>query len=502
MAQHGKKMPKPNEIAEEKYSLTVTEQRAEWNKAADMIKQLQKFTPDTRLKVLIGAGVGSEYFTCYMCGGLKTKAGFYNSTDFNVRTGITRICRKCYETLATSPVGAETDPVDASREALKYALEYLDQPFYESFYQTAIRESKSERATASSQPFKIYKNIISLPAHKGKRYKDGELPILRGYIHDDFGDGGSGKRMTPEEHEEFLKNKNDALTIAGYYPFEDEPETEQPFLYAQFSGYLDAKGGEDFAPYWLTSVISIIKDTAHLEKLDRALNELTKDPATVATNISAINNIVSSKAKLSASIAKNAQESCISLKNSRSSSRGDDTWTGRMQHLKDMNLREHDVNKFDIDTAAGMQQVADISMASIFKELSLDENDMAEIVKSQRELLSKAHHEADVSKERARLLLKENLDLKRFMKEQGLKFEHLLTNNELFDEGFFSAKPETITLPEEEAEIIEVESEDITDEDLTDYKNEYDMELNNDEKDGDDNVPDPNTIETDSAPIE
>jgi len=49
-----------------------------------------------------------------------------------------------------------------------------------------------------------------------------------------------------------------------------------------------------------------------------------------------------------------AEQSCISLKNSKNSVRGENTWSGRISHLKDLNLRSAELNGFDIDTCKGM----------------------------------------------------------------------------------------------------------------------------------------------------
>ena len=88
-------------------------------------------------------------------------------------------------------------------------------------------------------------------------------------------------------------------------------------------------------------------------------------------------------------------------------------------------------------------------------------------------MVDKAHHEAAVYKERARLLLKENLDLKRFMDEQGVKYQHCLTNNELFEQGFFSAKASSIKLDgEEQAPVFDVPYDDLDGDSLNEVDDE------------------------------
>ena len=445
-------MNKPKAPIVPETTMTPTEQREEWNRSKDMIVQLNKMGRDTKIKVFIGAGVGTEFFTCYMCGGVKPKSMFYTSTDYNVRTGVTRICKACFEELAQRPSKKTTDEVDANREALKYALEYIDQPFYERLYQSAVREASvvNNKNGSTDKPYKAYKRTIAAPAYKSLRYRDGEADVIDRNMAE-LADGN--KEMTQDEYEEFQKNKADALRVVGYYPFEDEALTEQPQLYAEFSGYLDEQKDE-YSPYWLSSVIQIIKNNVAIMRLKKFVADLIKEAA-------------EAQAKLTNNNLMLAKENCISIRNNKSASRGEDSWTGQMRKLRDLNLRDYDVNRFDIDTCKGMQQVADISMASILKELSFDENDYTEIIKTQREMVDNAHHEAVVYKERARLLLKENLDLKRFMDEQGVKYQHCLTNNELFEQGFFSAKASSIKLDgEEQAPVFDVTYDDLDEDDF------------------------------------
>ena len=93
------KAPPPPPAQPNIATMTTTEQREEWNRSSDMAKQLKKMSTDAKLRVMIGAGVGSEFFTCYMCGGLKPRSQFFTSTDLRVRSGVSRICRACYEEL-------------------------------------------------------------------------------------------------------------------------------------------------------------------------------------------------------------------------------------------------------------------------------------------------------------------------------------------------------------------------------------------------------------------
>lgn len=75
-----------------------------------------------------------------------------------------------------------------------------------------------------------------------------------------------------------------------------------------------------------------------------------------------------------------------------------------------------------------MRQVADISNASIMKQIHLDENDYTEMLGQQREMIVKLQREADENAEKARILLRENVDLKSFIQDKGIDISDYLTN--------------------------------------------------------------------------
>ena len=93
--------------------------------------------------------------------------------------------------------------------------------------------------------------------------------------------------------------------------------------------------------------------------------------------------------------------------------------------MKEMNLRDAEVNLYDAEYSAGLRQVADISNASILKQIMLDENDSADMIIQQRELINKYKKIADEYEEKSRILLRENIDLKALIKENGIDIEEV-----------------------------------------------------------------------------
>lgn len=94
-------------------------------------------------------------------------------------------------------------------------------------------------------------------------------------------------------------------------------------------------------------------------------------------------------------------------------------------------------------TIRGMQQVMDMSNASILKALRLDESEYSDMVAEQRQMITSLRSDLDNYKEISRILLRENIDLKDYMEEAGLiKPEDLVDLDELY--SCFSSQEEEV----------------------------------------------------------
>jgi hypothetical protein len=194
-----------------------------------------------------------------------------------------------------------------------------------------------------------------------------------------------------------------------------------------------------------SSAITIVRGFSQQAKID---DKIAKAMANTSVNASELKILLDSKKNLSATISQLAEQSCLSLKHNKNSSKGENTWTGKIKKLKDMDLREAEVNGFDIGTCRGMQQVLEISDASIMKQLSLDESEWSDMVAEQRKLITDLQRERDVYKEVNRILLRENLDLRDTLEENDLLDVGNLHNLK----DLFSPLGETKTQEEEDEE--------------------------------------------------
>ena len=260
--------------------------------------------------------------------------------------------------------------------------------------------------------------------YKTMRWRDGDL--FNTYVEDarQIADIEAAKSNNAqmlansrEVNEEFEKNKRDVIRLLGYDPFEGEKLEDQPLLYSQLIGYLDVSGEGNDDMMRTSSAITIVRGFLQNAKID---DRLAKAMANSNANTAEIKALLDSKQKLSSNISQLAEQSCLSLKHNKNASKGENTWTGKIKKLKELNLREAEVNGFDINTCRGMQQVLEMSDASIMKQLALDESEWSDMVAEQRESLIKIQNERDIYREINRILLRENIDLRDTLQENDL----------------------------------------------------------------------------------
>lgn len=372
-------------------------------------------------------------YLCQFCLKEKKKSEYYISTDPHVMTGIVPICKDCIRKIALSWDDNRKEYGACTKKSVMEALEYLDRPFLENLWNSSYAEwaddTKERRRTTI---WDCYIKNVGLKNYNGMRWRDGD--IFQTYIEDakqvaalESGNKEAAQTLidSQEVSNEFEKNRKDVIRLLGYDPFEGEKLEDQPLLYSQLIGYLDL-GGDNEDMMRTSSAITIVRGFLQQTKLD---DKIAKAMANSNINASELKTLLDSKQKISSTISQLAEQSCLSLKHSKNASKGEDTFTGKTKKLKDMNLREAENNAFDIGTCEGMRQVADISNASILKQIHLDENDYTEMLGQQREMIVKLQRQADENMEKARILLRENVDLKKFIQEQGIDISEYLSNN-------------------------------------------------------------------------
>ena len=363
---------------------------------------------------------------CAMCGKVKDQeTKFYYDTDPLLGgSSFSRICRDCAKAIACrrDKNGEDHEP---TKESVQLALLYLNKPFLESVWNASIQESENlVTGKTKSNVWASYIKNIQMTQYVGMTYKDSDMFKEKIVYQDELTeemvmDSHSGQ----DTYDSYLKNKADVIRLLDYDPFEKESISDQPFLYAQLLGLLDSSQEANEDMMRTSSAISIVRGFLQQSKIDDTIAKLMSDIQNLERNSATIKSLQDSKSKITSMIKDLAAESCLSLKNSRNSVKGENTWTGKIKKIKELNLRDGQVNGFDIGTCRGMQQVLDMSNASIMKQLSLDETEWSDMVAELRQVRIDLQKQLDAYKEINRILLQENVDLKDYIEEKGINLD-------------------------------------------------------------------------------
>lgn len=377
-------------------------------KVAELQEKLDKFE-------------GTAY--CLMCKKHKDreKSFYINSDPMYGEITCTPICRECARKIAlrVDKNGEEHDP---TKESVITALKYLQKPFLNTVWNASVQESENLVAgKVKHNVFNSYIKNIQMQQYLGLNFFDSDF-YKEKVVYDDEKSETEviDTHMGQDTYDSYIKNKEDVIRLLSYDPFEKEDISDQPFLYSQLLGLLDSSEDANEDMMRTSSAISIVRGFLQQTKIDDTVSKLMSDISKIESNSATIKSLQESKAKITSVITSLAQDSCISLKHNKNAKKGENTWTGKIKKIKGLNLREGEVNGFDIDTCRGMQQVQEISDASIMKQLALDESEWSDMVAEMRVTNTTLRREKDAYQEINRILLRENLDLRDTLKEKDL----------------------------------------------------------------------------------
>lgn len=369
--------------------------------------------------------VDEQKYLCPHCLKEKKKSEFYVSTDPRVLTGITSICKDCVRKIALNWDDNRKEFGACTKQTVMAALEYIDRPFLNKLWDSSYNEwANQDNKIRRTTIWDAYIKNVGLKNYNGLRWRDGD--IFQTYIEDakqaaalEMGNSEAAQTLlsSQEVNSEFEKNRKDVIRLLGYDPFEGEKLEDQPLLYSQLIGYLDSGGDGNEDMMRTSSAITIVRGFSQQSKID---DKIARAMANTNVNPTELKTLLDAKKNLSSTIANLAEQSCLSLKHNKNASKGENTWTGKIKKLKDMDLRAAEVNGFDIGTCRGMQQVLEISDASIMKQLALDESEWSDMVAEQRKTIVDLQKQRDVYREVNRILLRENLDLRDTLEEHSL----------------------------------------------------------------------------------
>ena len=349
-------------------------------------------TPEQDEKVI-------ELLNCTCCGANKRSSDFYMSNSVVYRAkNICQVCKDCVFELAKELI-AESEDIQLG---IFRTCRYLDMPYLESVFYSAKTEVEAEDALEELDGVKVFrryvKNINSLKQYKGLTFENGEMI-----------DKETIEKNKEQMYEDSLtdrdkQNRSDVLRILGYDPFESENAMDKKYLFNRLVDMLDESTLEDNVK--LMSTIEIVKGFNQIDKINEVIAKITQDLGKIASNNGGLKTLIDTKKNLMSTVLKIAEDNGISTKFNTNKSKGSGTLSGMIKRLNEIGLDEIKVNLYDIQTAKGMEQVAEISHKSIMKQLQFDENDYADMVALQKSELEKLRKEKEKYEEELRLLKK------------------------------------------------------------------------------------------------
>lgn len=361
-----------------------------------------------------------ETMTCFFCGKERSTTQFYSTTSPYTSVHLVPICKDCCRKIANriSDDGVEHG---MTKDSLKTALRLMDKPYLDKVYDSAVLEANNKASEHRiGSVFGAYMKTIAMPNYIGMTFLDsdmfknsvpvGERPIKK------------LAQQGQDVMDDMQQNIKDAKRLLGYDPFINEASEDKPLLYAKLIGYLDQAGEANEDEMKVSSIVEIVKLFSQAEKINNVIASMMSNPTDLKDSIATIKALEATKKDIMSTALNLAKDNGISELHNNNHSKGANTLSGKLKEIKELNLREQEVNAFDVGTSTGMQQVADISNAAIMKQINLNENDFPEMLKEQRQLILKWQKTAEKAQEQARLLLRENADLKATMNIQGRKF--------------------------------------------------------------------------------
>lgn len=367
---------------------------------------------------------------CPICGNEKSIAtGFYKSSSplFSLDKCVP-ICISCVKDYVVNDDGT------VNESKLKIMCQRLDKPFYSDELDSAFLQCKKEHGYLSDDEIAKYgkeivgfyfKNINTLRQNKDKSFADSEKDE---FIHKKsnvtaqnkkeqtlqrYSDITGNDKSTVKSNEkqivwsdQDIQNKQYAIEVVGYDPFEEYPEEGRKFLFNQLSPYLEDDSNADDA-YKLSQILQIIKNNYQIDICDKKVSQL--DPLKDAESIKTLSDI---KNKLVQSNDKIAKENEISVKNRSNKDAGKSTLTYLMRDLREKDFDKAEADYYDQLRGVGTQWAVDMSIKAIKENGIFDENDKKEIYEMQLDMIAALNKEVDELKEKIRILTLKNDRLK------------------------------------------------------------------------------------------
>lgn len=286
--------------------------------------------------------------------------------------------------------------------AMKILCHYMDMPFYFSLYDNIIKNNDN---------FKIgmYFRLMNQKQYTNKTFVNTLIDKKELGLDDSSYEEEKEVKWSAAD----TRDKNGAIEIIGYDPFEGYNEADRRFLFKNIIGYLDEDGIEDDS-FKISQIVQLVNNNYQIKQIDMAVAKL--NPQTEASEIKILSDL---KKKLVDNNDKIAKENGISVKNRLNQEAGRATLTHLMKDLREKDFTKAETNYYDQLKSEGTQWAANVSLKAIRENGFFDENDNNDMLEIQYVKIKELQSKLDDVEESNRLLLIDNDNLKAQIKSDG-----------------------------------------------------------------------------------
>lgn len=320
-------------------------------------------------------------YVCHNCGAPYEDRGrnFYKTSPYSriwvFNEGYVPICRSCIQRIFEDM----TKQYGKAEIALKAVCHYLDWPYVSGIYNVLANDKNGKKFSLVA----YYRQIANNPAYAQKTFintiMDGALSMETVAPQESFDESDVWSAGD-------AKNREFCITTYGYDPLGFEPgmsDKDKKYVYNILAGYCDADGiTEDM--HKLMCALEMAKLFLQIKKFDDEINLENSRPVPDGDKIK---TLMSTKKMANDQITSMARDNNISSAFNKQIRAGTGTMSDKEKEMLDAGYEPSKPNLYDIKTSAVMQQIAEISVKAMDEKLSLDENDMGQIIRDQRENL-------------------------------------------------------------------------------------------------------------------
>lgn len=326
-------------------------------------------------------------YVCMKCSQTKAESAFWESTGtklWNVSNNKVPICRNCiqevYDDFQNKYGSKLATIICCSILDIVYSENLFNQIAYKDKYTIGNYISRAKNGIYRSQCFadSIVNSELIVPSN-----------IVTKDSTEDVGDN---------------RNKKFVLSIVGYDPFEDATlsEIDKKKAYNMLASYCELPNVEDNS-HTIQTVIQIVEQQIQVEILNNRINHLLISACT-SDDDKMLQGYITSRKNIQDCIVKMAESSNIAASKNSGANTNKNTLAVKMKEMLDDQVEEAQPNLFSIKWCDAAKQIADISNKSILEQLDLQDNDYADMVKKQREIITKQEEQIDTLEEENRNL--------------------------------------------------------------------------------------------------